>query len=513
MASEDRPDAGRQSVMGWLGHDPGRLRTLARRVAVAAEELATITSAEPAAAVAVAAVTAVESQLRLEWLPLLGRVLADTTLTEWLASTRVGGFTVLVPQPPPGGAGGVAAWWQSLSTTQQQIVVVMTPAAIGNRNGVPASARDQANRSLLADDLARLSHAESAGTLSDDDAARLANARAIDESLADGAAFTDPRTGDSVAVQLYRYEPAALGGDGRAAIALGDADTADHLAIIVPGMGTEVSSFGTAAQQSVFTATGEHTTAGIAVMTWVGYDAPSLSVPDGSDDNPLDDATDWVVESSDLTDVAGMDAATAGAGFLAADVAAIRAVRGDAVHLTVIGNSYGSTTVAIAADEFELDTDDVILTGSPGAGRADDAADLTTGRSNTWVGSASDDPITYLGRTGGAEPHDVIDVAAGAATIDVDVGLGNDPAEDDFGAQRFQAEWPGRDHDFPWPLAGHGHYFDPHAESVGNVGAIVAGDYGAVRLAEHRHKDESWDLWDPFGDLLPVDPEADQPVD
>jgi hypothetical protein len=62
-------------------------------------------------------------------------------------------------------------------------------------------------------------------------------------------------------------------------------------------------------------------------------------------------------------------------------------------------------------------------------------------------------------------------------------------------------------------LAGHGHYFDPHGESVGNVGAIVAGDYGAVRLAEHRHKDESWDLWDPFGDLLPVDPEADQPVD
>ena len=92
------------------------------------------------------------------------------------------------------------------------------------------------------------------------------------------------------------------------------------------------------------------------------------------------------------------------------------------------------------------------------------------------------------------------------------VGLGNDPAEDDFGARRFQAEWPGRDDDFPWPLAGHGHYFDLCAEAAGNIGAIVAADYGAVGLAEHRHKDETWDLWDPLGDLLPADPEANAPV-
>ena len=258
----------------------------------------------------------------------------------------------------------------------------------------------------------------------------------------------------------------------------------------------------------VFTAASRHTADSVAVMTWHGYDAPSIGVADGGDDNPVDDVGDWVGEAGDLVHVVTMGQATRGAAVLASDVAGLRAVRGDDVHVTVIGNSYGSTTVAIAADEFELDADDVVLTGSPGAGRARDAADLTTGRSNTWVGSASDDPVSYLGRTGGVEPHDLVEVTTGA-----EAGLGNDPAEDDFGARRFQAEWSGRDDDFPWPLDGHGHYFDPCAEAPPNIGAIVVGEYDAVRLAEHRHKDESWDLWDPLGDLLPADPEANEPVE
>ena len=70
----------------------------------------------------------------------------------------------------------------------------------------------------------------------------LANARAADAALADGADVVDPRTGTPVAVQLYLYEPAAYGGDGRVAIALGDLDTARHIAVAVPGMGTEAST-------------------------------------------------------------------------------------------------------------------------------------------------------------------------------------------------------------------------------------------------------------------------------
>jgi hypothetical protein len=66
---------------------------------------------------------------------------------------------------------------------------------------------------------------------------------------------------------------------------------------------------------------------------------------------------------------------------------------------------------------------------------------------------------------------------------------------------------------FPWDIDGHSQYFSPCSESVGNVGAIVAGSFGAVSRAEPRHKDEIWDWWDPLGDLLPVDPEVDARVD
>jgi hypothetical protein len=453
---------------GWLGYDLTRVGRLERLTSAAVDELAAVQSDDPAAVAAVATVTSIAQRLRTHSLTALRTIGVDTSLTAW------------------------------------------STAGLGSG---AAHTRDQRNRRQLATDLERLTAAESADDLSDEDAAILTNARAVATALAEGAEYRDPRTGEPVAVQLYLYEPAAHGGDGRAAVALGNLDTAAHVAVIVPGMGTEVARLRTSTQSAVFTATSEHTADGIAVMTWVGYDAPSIAVSDGSDDNPVDDVADWAVEAGDLAEVLTIRAATAGAALLASDISGLRAARPSPFHLTVIGNSYGSTTVAIAADEFVLEADDAILTGSPGAGRADDAGDLTTGHARTWVGSASDDPVSYLGRTGGAEPHDIVDVLTGGVVVGPEIGLGNDPAEDDFGARRFQAEWPGRDDSLPWALDGHGQYFSPCSESAGNVGAIVAGAFDAVTVAEHRHKDESWDLGEPLGDLLAVDPEADAPVD
>ncbi len=215
--------------------------------------------------------------------------------------------------------------------------------------------------------------AASTGSLTDADAAVLVTARAVDVALADGAEFVDPRTGAPVAVQLYLYEPAAYAGDGRVAVALGDLDTAEHIAVAVPGMGTEASKISTTVSEVVFTAASTHSADDVAVLTWHGYDAPSLAVAGGSDDDPVDDAGDWVSEAGDLVHVVSLGRATRGASALAGDVSGLRAMRDADVHLTVIGNSYGSTLVAIAADEFDLAADDVILTGSPGAGRAGDA--------------------------------------------------------------------------------------------------------------------------------------------
>jgi hypothetical protein len=494
---------------GWLGYDTARVDALRQHIVAAADDLESLAAIGAPAGVA-DVIGRIVSALRVHWGPLVLRITTDATLTTWFAADRDAGLMSVVPHPPDGTAAGVARWWEGLSDSQRSAVIHHTPAVVGNLDGVPAWARDVANRRMLAEDLGRLGSSAATGTLSDADAAMLANARAADLALAASGDIADPRTGAPVTVQLYLYEPAAYDGDGRVAIAIGDLDQARHIAVAVPGMGTEASTLGTSVPEVVYAAATGYTAEPIAVMTWHGYDAPSIAVMDGNDDDPIDDAADWIAEVGDLADVVTIGRATSGAAALAGDVSGLRAMRDrDDVHLTVIGNSYGSTTVAIAADEFALAADDVVLTGSPGAGRAGNAGDLTTGTTNTWVGSASDDPVSYLGRTGGAEPHDVADFVNGVQGV----GLGNDPAEDDFGAQRFQAEWVGRDDDFPWPLAGHGHYFDPCAEAAGSIGAIVAADYGAVALAERRHKDETWDPWDPLGDLLPADPEANAPVD
>jgi len=172
--------------------------------------------------------------------------------------------------------------------------------------------------------------------------------------------------------------------------------------------------------------------------------------------------------------------ARAGAEQLAADVEGLIASRADhPAHLTVIGNSYGSTTAGIAAGEFDLAADDLILTGSPGV-PAGDAGELSTGHRHTWVGSASRDVVTALGRTGWTDPSDVV-----ARLIPGVELMGNDPAEDDFGAHRFQAE--SLDRGGHWNVADHGRYYDQNTESLYNIAAITTGQYSDVQAAQHRY--------------------------
>jgi len=63
--------------------------------------------------------------------------------------------------------------------------------------------------------------------------------------------------------------------------------------------------------------------------------------------------------------------------------------------------------------------------------------------------------------------------------------LGNDPAEDDFGANRFRAEAVDRG---PYDNFGdHSKYFEPQSESLYNMANIVNGDYYDVQSAEPRY--------------------------
>jgi len=72
-----------------------------------------------------------------------------------------------------------------------------------------------------------------------DDSVRHRNAVQVKQGL-DHDRGADPA--NQRPVMLWAYDPLAFGGKGRAAIAIGDPDHADDIAVIVPGAGSSVAS-------------------------------------------------------------------------------------------------------------------------------------------------------------------------------------------------------------------------------------------------------------------------------
>ena len=365
---------------------------------------------------------------------------------------------------PPAGASPeeVRAWWDGLTEEEQQAIIAAAPGAIGNLDGIPGSARDAANRVSLDRDLANLGAYDDAGALTDHERDLLDNARAADEALDRIEGSVDPVTGEPIEAQVYIYDPGAFDGDGAIAIAAGNLDSADNVSVVVPGFGTDAGSAAYLGDRAVRLYEASRSLDGTetnATMFWIGYDAP--------DNLPLD--------GLDAAGVLTEDMAEAGGERLADTLDGLRASRDDPAHLTVIGHSYGSTTVGHGAHDHGLPVDDLVVVGSPGlGGDTNNAGDLNMDPEHVWAGANSRDPITYLGNHGWVHGETLL----GA-------GLGDDPAEDDFGANRFQAEDPSRD-GYP-SLDQHSLYFDHGTESMHNIASIVNGDYEDVMLAEHNY--------------------------
>lgn len=402
-----------------------------------------------------------------------------------------------------------ARWWHALAPKARRQLLDEQPARLGGTDGVPAAVRDRANRQTLADRRGDLEAVEARGELSTVEACELANVRTIADNLELHRATIDPHTGRPTVVELYVFDPAAFGGDGRAAIAIGGLDSADHLAVDVPGFSSSVAGMVPGAADRLYVearwAAGRDES--VAVVDWMGYDSPNH----GPGDLELDDdgrtTEDKLIELFErMCDGAGVLSpakALAGAELLARDVAGLVAMHGDHdIHLTVVGSSYGSTTTAIAAADHHLAADDVVLVGSPGAGTAERAADLTTGRRHTWVASASSDLVTWLGDNGGWNPFDGVTGSP----------LGIDPADQAFGGQRMRAESLDRSSPL-WPpsnlLAEHGRYFDSGSEALFNTAAVVAGDTAAVMRAAPREQEPTFEF-DAGLDInvWPTEPEA-----
>lgn len=380
---------------------------------------------------------------------------------------------------PPGGASPaeVNEWWDGLTEEQRQAVIAAAPGSVGNLDGIPATDRDAANTVALDRDLADWGAAEDAGVITDEERTWLENARAAQEAIDRIEGRDDPLTGEPIETQVYTYDPYAFDGDGAIAISAGNLDTADNVSVVVPGLGTDAESAGYHADRAatIYESTryldGSQSN---ATMFWIGYDAP--------DNVPWD-------EGFDITGVVREDMAEAGGERLADTIDGLRESRdGEPAHLSVIGHSYGSTTTGHGLGGEGMDVDDVVFVGSPGVGGDNDNVDdLGVDPDHVWAGANSFDPVADLGNHG----------AVHGETLG-GLGMGDDPVEDDFGANRFEAE---SSYHTANPFADHSKYFDHDTESLYNISQIVNGNYDAVYEADHVH-----DPW--FGG--PEDPEADR---
>lgn len=366
-------------------------------------------------------------------------------------------------------------WWRSLSPAERAALLLHSPDLVGRTDGLPADARDDANRTALDRDLDHLHGLQERGEeLTEDQEQLLRNATKAREALLLGADRRDPVTGERIDTNLLLYVPDAFGGDGAVAVAYGDPDTADNTAVVVPGLtndGTSIVGQGEDALNLYLSArqNGES----VAAIAWMGYDAPSMT-----GDNVLEAGLDFgSVTMEQLAEDGGHLLSDFVDGLRASDT-------GDRSHLTVIGHSYGSTTAAHAATDG-LAADKLVLVGSPGAGGdSDHVSDLNMPEGSVYVGSAENDPVTWLGRINDGQVSFNNPVVLGREVPLFDrldgAGMGQDPAQESFGAKRFAVDDGTELHLENFYADGfmgnHVSYLDAGTESLSNIGTIVQGD-------------------------------------
>ncbi len=388
--------------------------------------------------------------------------------------------------PPPGAnPADVHRWWTSLAPEQRQRLIAENPDRIGNLNGVPVLARRDANIAVMTQDLTRVRDIANRNGVSVDDVmrdptkyglsgtdiTRYQNANETKQGL-DHDAGNDPLHADPT--YLFAYDPLAFGGKGRAAIAIGNPDTAKNTAVIVPGASSSVQGGwlrdGHNDAINLFAqANAADPDKPTAVIAWMGYDTPG--------------------DLSDVQRISTPELARTASEALAQDVNGLRATHlGGGQHVTVLGHSYGSTTVADAFAMHGMHANDAVLLGCPGTDMAHSAADFHLDGGHVFVGDASTDPVGMIGQLNGVSKHFFGGDTAGQV-MGSDPGLGADPAVDGFGSVRFRAEVPGSD---SISAADHSHYYCPGSEALHSMADIVSGHGDALAddglTAGHRRQ-------------------------
>ncbi len=315
----------------------------------------------------------------------------------------------------PATAAGVALWWAGLSGASRLALTNTWPFLPAGLDGVPARVRDAINRRRLASEIRQAAvdydHAP-AGVVHwlGKDTARVTTLQRLAGTLARPAS------------ELLVFDGT---GDGRAVVSSGDVDSSRNVAVVVPGMSTDLADVPRLVGQENRLAAAS----GAVAITWLGYDAPGLRqvISDGR--------------------------AKSGAAALQRFTAGLRSTAGARQHVTVIGHSYGTLVAGIAAREG-LATDDLVLLASPGV-EASHASQLHLPAGHVWAARTFDDPIQLVFWP--AQVGKLFD-------LPVPQVFGPDPASSAFGAQHFGT---GGAH-------GHSGYFTAGSRSLDNLGRIVS---------------------------------------
>jgi hypothetical protein len=371
----------------------------------------------------------------------------------------------------------VYKWWKLLTPAERQALIAGHPDVIGNLNGIPVADRDTANRQVMNADLGLVEGlAKTEGVsvdailkdpekycLTPDAVTRYRNALNVKAGLNVYSGRKKPRQfGPYLPTYLYAYQPLAFGGKGRAAIAIGNPDTAPNTAVLVPGASQSVrasddSDKGYFAVQSAQAqnlyaesnkADPNHPT---AVVAWMGYDSPTNGIT--------------AVLSGDPT------AERAGGQLLARDVDGLWATHQGTSHVTTVGYSAGAIVTSDAAAASHLHTNDMVLLGPVSTDQAHHAADFHLDHGHVYVGEASND----LNAHGG---HAILNAHSHLTGQGGDA----DPTAPEYGATRIKAETP-PSYSSPLYYSGqaHLHYFTLGSESLYATTDITSGN--ADRLA------------------------------
>ncbi|MGM9336873.1 alpha/beta hydrolase [Streptomyces murinus] len=415
----------------------------------------------------------------VKWAPKLRALKADDDLVvsdkDWIdvksdtAGVRDAGkdYFDSLPRPPEhDDPKKNAAWWQGLTDEQRSDYLSAHPDAVGAMDGLPATARDQANRTVLdeAHAKARLDydawlkkHPEPeryqpyidpyTGSMpkglsvesqewKDWEEARKNARKSLDGMDAIQTRFDATGVNGLPEAYLLGF---STDGDGRAIIANGNPDTADHQAVYVPGTGSELGNIGGGIDRMTkvwHAASDEADGKSVSTITWLGYDAPDSVWKDAPFEHYAYDgapAFDKFLDGLDTSHTGDTDP-----------------------HRTVIAHSYGTTLVGAAAQKGHVSADDLVFAGSPGV-KVSDADELDVPKGHVWNEEADGDVVPDIGRWGHGGDGFII------------------PSDPHFGANQMTTDTEG--HSGYWDETSHG-----PSQSLKNQALVVVGKGDDVAL-------------------------------